>query len=179
VAVRSNNWMRDILIIAGVLSVVGVVYSSVYIAGADKRPVTDMGKPLTTIDTDDPVAIVEVGNQLMDAGRYNEAISHYSRALALDSSLVDVIVDRGSCYFALDELDSAKADFEKAVAMDSTHAIANFNLGIVNGRLGNDTLMTRYWEKYLELEPTGELADQIREFLQKHKHAGDEADMGL
>jgi len=139
----------------------------------------DMGKPLTTIDMDDPMAIVEIGNQLMDAGRYHEAISHYTRALSMDSTMIDVIVDRGSCYFALDDLDSAKADFEKAVAMDSTHAIANFNMGIVNGRLGNDTLMTQYWEKYLALEPTGQLADQIREFLQNHKHAEDAAGTGM
>jgi len=178
-AKQKNYVIRDILIIAGVLSLVGVVYSSVYLAGADKttRGMSEM--PITTIDTDDPSEIIQVGNQLMDAGRFPEAISHYSRALALDSSLVDVTVDRGSCYFGLEMYDEALADFFRALSLQPYHAIAYFNIGIVNGRRGNDSLMAVYWEKYLGLAPDGELSDQVRQYLDQHKNAEVEQDAGM
>jgi len=176
---KKKYLIRDIVIIAVVLSLVGVVYSSVYLARADKNPGGEMGLQMATVDSDDPSEIVEIGNQLMDAGRYPEAISHYNRALALDSSLVDVTVDRGSCYFGLEMYDEALTDFFRALSMQPDHAIAYFNIGIVNGRRGNDSLMAVYWEKYLGLAPDGELSDQVRQYLDQHKNAGEEQDAGM
>jgi tetratricopeptide (TPR) repeat protein len=115
--------------------------------------------------------LIETGNRLMDSQQYMEAISHYTRALELDSTLVDVRVDRGSCYFAVGRNEDAKSDFEIALEQDPEHAIAHFNLGIIYGSLGDESQMVEYWNKYLELDPDGELADRVRDFLQEHNLA--------
>jgi len=164
---------RDVGIIVGTLCLVGVAYTAIFMAGAHDDlsrsgaiapPVGDM-----TFGGGDLDRLIEIGNQLMDGGQYEGAISHYDRALAIDSSLINVRVDRGSCLFALERYDEAISEFEFALSKEPDHAIAHFNMGITYGALGNDSLMIGYWEKYLELQPDGDLSDRIREFIREHR----------
>jgi len=161
--------LRDVLIIAGLLVLVGVAYSVTYVS--DTNPgssVSDPSGPLS-MKTDDANRIVSTGNQLMDAGRFDEAISHYSQALLLDSTLVDVRVDRGSCYFAVERYQDAVVDFSAAITIDPGHATAHFNLGITYAAMGYDSLMIDSWERCIQLEPEGELANRIRRFLRDYE----------
>jgi tetratricopeptide (TPR) repeat protein len=164
--------MRDMTILILVLSLAAVGYTGYFIlnkTGADSgRESVVSAAGLEGFD--DIEQLIETGNHLMDAQRYPEAISHYSRVLELDSTLVDVRVDRGSCYFATDQLGNALMDFEIALGLQPDHPIACFNLGIVHGGLGNDSLMLHYWNQYLDIEPDGDLADRVRSFLEEHSN---------
>ncbi len=154
---RRGNLGRDALIIVGLLAVVGVAYSIANLVGQKSRVLSH-----------DIVRIVMIGNQLMDTGRFEEAIAHYDRALAADSTLVDVMVDRGSCYFALDRYEEAVSDFMTALSVVPDHATAQFNLGIAYSALGRDSLAVACWVRCLDLQPEGYLADRARELLEKH-----------
>ena len=167
------------MIIIDLLAIVVAVYTGVFLIQANRQ--TEFHSKLNpsgqfTNDIADAEQLIRIGNKLMDEDKYEEAIYHYNRALELDSTFVGVLVDRGSCYYVLHEYDKALSDFTAALALQPDHPIAHFNAGIVCGALGNDSMMVSYWEKYLELEPEGELADRIRQFLNKHKNAKREKD---
>ena len=154
----ATNIGRDTLIITALLALVGIVYSAAFLIG---RP--------PEVHAHDAPRIVSAGNQLMDTGRFDEAIAHYGRALALDSTLIDVRVDRGSCYHALGRYENAISDFTEALAIMPDHLTARFNLGISWSALGNDSAAVASWEMCLALQPDGRLADRVRQLLEKYR----------
>lgn len=48
-----------------------------------------------------------------------QAIDEYSTALMFEENEISCLVNRGECYLRLSQNEEAKADFEKAVALDS------------------------------------------------------------
>ncbi len=166
-----KHLVRDVLIIAGSLSLVGLVYAMTFVSQTHQATPTDPSGQVSAM-TGGVGELMSTGNQLMDAGRYEQAILHYGQALTLDSTLVDVRVDRGSCYFAIESYQDAITDFTSAIAIKPAHTTAHFNLGIVHGALGNDSLMAFYWEKCIELDPEGQFADRIRQILEQHESGG-------
>ncbi len=170
-----KHLVRDVLIIAGLLSLVGLVYAVTYVKQTDQASSLDPSGQSPTAASG-VEQFVSTGNQLMDAGRYEQAILHYGQALAFDSTLVDVRVDRGSCYFAIENYQDAITEFTTAIVIKPEHATAHFNLGVVHGALGNDSLMALYWEKCVELDPDGQFADRIRQILEQHEGDGTSGD---
>ena len=131
---HKNYLARDLTILFGVLGAVAVIYSVAFFTTGTQQiesqpPVSGV---FSRIDeaASDIEQLVRIGDRLMDTGKYIEAISHYDRVLLLDSTLVDVRVDRGSCYYASDMFEDALSDFSRAISMKPDHAIAHFNLGI-------------------------------------------------
>ncbi len=165
-----SHLRRDVIILITSLGLALIGFTGFYYTNTTDAEI--VSEPSTaTADLqgiDDISQLVDTGNHLMDSQRYHEAIQYYTRVLEIDSTLVDVMVDRGSCFFATDQLDEALQDFEKAISIQPDHAIAHFNLGIVHGGLGNDSLMLEYWKKYLELEPEGDLSNRVRNFIDEH-----------
>ena len=109
--------------------------------------------------------LVAMGNKLMDQDSYHLAIEAYKRALAIDSSDPDVLVDLGACYHALGSAEKAVPLFEKAIAIDPNHAIAYFNLGITYRDLNNNDKVRQYWGRLIELYPDQPIADTVRKYM--------------
>jgi tetratricopeptide (TPR) repeat protein len=170
-----KHFVRDVVIIASSLSLVGLVYAMTFVSQTNQAAPADTSGQISAM-AGGVERFVSTGNELMDAGRYEQAILHYGQALALDSTLVDVRVDRGSCYFAIEDYQDAITDFAAAIAIEPKHATAHFNLGVVYGALGNDSLMAYYWEKCIESDPEGQLADRIRQVLDQHESGGNGGD---
>jgi tetratricopeptide (TPR) repeat protein len=80
---------------------------------------------------------VALGNLFYDTNNYKESIPYYVRALKRDPSLNDVRVDLGVAYHYAGEPDVALRTLGEAVRRDSTHAIAWFDLAIIQESLGN------------------------------------------
>ncbi len=59
-----------------------------------------------------------VGIELADQGRWEEAIVEFDRAIELDGDPLSYMA-RGSSYGALDDFDQALADLDKAIELDS------------------------------------------------------------
>lgn len=168
-----RRMIRDFLIIGGLLFAVAIAFSAAHLternrkAGSASRVSGTSGQMPAGMD--DVAGLVNTGNQLMDSDRYEEAVLHYSRALVLDSTLVDVRVDRGSSFFALGRYHEAISDFTSAIATDSDHVTAHFNLGITYSTLGHDSLAVYYWQRCIELQPDGDLAGRARELLEQDR----------
>ncbi len=109
--------------------------------------------------------LVQQGNHFMDNRVYPVAIEAYSRALAQDSSDVNVMVDLGACMHAIGDLHGAMALFSKAIEKDPQHAVAFFNIGIAYLGFDSTKKAIESWKRYLELDPNSPMRDTVRNFI--------------
>ena len=56
--------------------------------------------------------------------------------------------------------------FEKAIALDSLHAVAYFNLGIVYRAINNKSKAAYYLEKLISMYPDKDLSDSARRYIE-------------
>jgi tetratricopeptide repeat protein len=77
-------------------------------------------------------ALVRLGNFYQDAGKFDQAVDYYARALAVDPKQVDARTDRGICLRELGKPDDAIAEFRKSLEIDPRHWQTWLNLGIVS-----------------------------------------------
>jgi Tfp pilus assembly protein PilF len=58
-------------------------------------------------------------------------------------------------------------EFRKVLAEHPDHVVAYFNLGVVFQGLGEKDSARYYWEKYLQIDPSGKPADAARQYLRE------------
>jgi len=115
-------------------------------------------------------AWIQLGNMLMDASRFNEAVDAYQKALEIDPKNVDVRVDMGTCYRNSGKPDIAVKEFRKALEINPNHAFGHLNLAVVlAGDFKDKAQAIKEFEKYLQVAPNASNAEQIRQEIQKLK----------
>jgi len=111
---------------------------------------------------------INLGNTLMDAQRFGEAVDPYEKALALEPKNVAVLVDQGTCYRGIGKFDKAVEQYRKALKIDPKFPNGHLNLGVVLGfDLNRKAEAIQELNRYLELVPSGPSADSAREALNK------------
>lgn len=80
----------------------------------------------------DVTALVRLANFYQDAGKFDEAIEYYRRALKEDATLVDARTDLGICLREMGKPDEAIAEFRLSLNTDPRHWQTWLNLGIVS-----------------------------------------------
>ncbi len=176
--------LRDILIVAGVLVVVTVGY---LIFGGKSQPPAPPQQAQQQSMADDPHAgsdmsgamaalqdlptdyqgLVQVGNNQMDNGNFAVAAECYRRALAIDSSSMDVRTDYGACLHGMGLPERALEEFKRVLKADPHHEIVKFNLGVVYSDLGQADSAKYYWQAYLAASPNGPAAPRAKELLKE------------
>ncbi|MFZ5979476.1 MAG: tetratricopeptide repeat protein [Candidatus Zixiibacteriota bacterium] len=116
---------------------------------------------------EDYEGLIAMGNKNMDVFNYPMAAECYRRALLLDSSSLDVRTDYGACLHGMGLLDRAREEFTRVLAVDESHPIANYNLGIVFYNMDNNDSARYYWERFLVLEPEGQVSESVRNVLKE------------
>jgi tetratricopeptide (TPR) repeat protein len=111
--------MRKILLFFIVLII--LVSGSAYAEMPDKKPMVDK--------KDEAKQMVIKGNQAFSAQRYDEAITFYKGAIALDPSSMDANYNLGVVYGKKGMLDESMAAYERVLANNQNHAQAHNNLG--------------------------------------------------
>jgi len=103
------------------------------IEGADqaKLATADSLARILKKNPNDVQANVEMGNVYYDTKNFSDAIGYYDKALAKDSSLVDVSVDRAVAIHQAGRPDEAVADLEAIIAKHPDHPIARFDLAVI------------------------------------------------
>ena len=115
-------------------------------------------------------AWIMLGNALMDAQRFAEAIIAYQRSLDIDPKNVDVRVDMGTCYRGVGQPERAIEEYKKGAQYNPRHPMAYMNAGVVYAfDLGKKAEAIKAFEKYLELSPAAPNAADIRQEIQKLK----------
>jgi tetratricopeptide (TPR) repeat protein len=118
---------------------------------------------------------VDLGNFYSDAERYDEAITWYSEALALDPRNVDASTDLGIAYYYSNQPDRALKQFDYSLSVNPKHAKTIFNLGVVRAR-GKQDLdgATAAWQKLVDMSPESQEGQAAKQMLDRLKagHAG-------
>ena len=121
-------------------------------------------------------AWVQLGNNYFDSNRFIEAVEAYDKALALEGNDPNVLTDQGIMFKNLGWFDRAVENFTKANQINPSHPQSLFNLGLVyRYDLKDFPKAIEAWEKFLQLSPSGQAADQVRaelEFMKSHPATG-------
>jgi predicted TPR repeat methyltransferase len=83
-------------------------------------------------DPNDVEALTHLGNFFQDAGKFEQAIEYYRRALAVRPKVVDTRTDMGICLRELGKPDEAIAEFRHSLEDDPQHWQTWLNLAIVS-----------------------------------------------
>jgi predicted O-linked N-acetylglucosamine transferase (SPINDLY family) len=94
-----------------------------------------------------------LGFTLQHLGRWNEAITAYQQAIALNPSFADARVNLGSCYQHQGRYEDAEREFRAGVGINPALAPAQFNLGLVLKRLGRWSDSVEPLKQALDLSP--------------------------
>ena len=90
---------------------------------------------------------------LANSEHYDEAIGHYSNALALNPRMATAYSHRGDAYYDSGEYDSAIADYEQALSFDLQNYAVYHNLGLAYAGKGNHRQAIQFYDQALELNP--------------------------
>lgn len=105
----------------------------------------------------------------VQAGRYKTALNHYRRALLLQPDSMEAKAGVGISLVMSDtSYKEAVRLLEEVVRVDSNNARAWLSLGMAYQNVGRDNLAWEPYRKYLDLEPNGESAGEIRAMLQSN-----------
>lgn len=135
-------------------------------------PATDYQQQIKTLqavlakEPNNRQAWVQLGHNYFDSGNPMQAIEAYDKALEMDGNDPDVLTDQGIMYRRVGWFDKAIDNFIKASELNPQHLNSLFNMGIVyNQDLGDKKKADEAWNRYLELNPTGQGADKVRTML--------------
>lgn len=80
------------------------------------------------LDPDNPQVAMEVGRVYVQAGRPDQALAEFGRALALAPNSPEALSNRGVALLLLKQSDAARQDFERALKIEPCFWDARYNL---------------------------------------------------
>ncbi|MFN2541246.1 MAG: tetratricopeptide repeat protein [Chthoniobacterales bacterium] len=93
------------------------------------------------------------GLALQKAGRFDEAIEQYRRALSFDSASAKVHYNLAGALLAQSKMDAAAEHFQKAIELDSKDPEPHFYYAYALERLGRDEEARSQYEQAVKLKP--------------------------
>lgn len=122
-------------------------------------------------DTTALLGIANIMSQLYEKGEGEGnqyllvSATYLEKVIAADPSQKDIYMRLAKIYLSSDvnAPDKAVTVLNKAVSVDPSNSNVYLQLGIAQQKMNNATGAVLAWQKYLELEPNGEMADTIRE----------------
>ena len=109
-----------------------------------------------------PEVTFNLGNVLFAMGCHADAAAAFLVTVESEPEFVEAWNNLGN---TLDELDRRRESvlaFSKALAIAPDYADAHYNLADTLAALGDAVGATRHWRRYLEVDPTGPCADEVR-----------------
>jgi len=112
----------------------------------------------------------KLGDSYFDIEQPSRSVEAYRKALAVDDGDPNVWTDMGVMYRKLGDPTKALESFDEAIKRGPTHSVSRLNKGVVYIYDLNDVEKgIAAWEDFLELQPSGTQADNIRAELQQLK----------
>jgi cytochrome c-type biogenesis protein CcmH/NrfG len=139
-------------------------------AGLQTQQEISMLQDVLRKDPGNVKAWINLGNDQMDSGRFDEAIAAYQKAIDIDPKNVDVRVDMGTCYRRIGKPDIAVKEYREALKINPNHQMALRNLGIVlEYDLKDNKGAIEAFEKYLQTAPNAQDAEQTKQEIARMK----------
>jgi CheY-like chemotaxis protein/predicted negative regulator of RcsB-dependent stress response len=105
------------------------------------------------------------GDQLVKRGKYRPAIREFKRATQLNPEALPALLALGDAYLEADEPRSAMKPLEKAARLDARNGRAQLLLGTAYQSLGRNAEAVKAYQLYLQLDPGGDFAHDVRTIL--------------
>ncbi|HJT24619.1 MAG TPA: tetratricopeptide repeat protein, partial [bacterium] len=129
--------------------------------------------------TNNPMVYTNLGYFYQQAGRLDEALAEYDRAISIGVPVANPHCGKGNIYFEKGDLAKAEQEYEAAIAIDSRYAQPHSDLAMVYLKEGNADEAVQECLKALRLDPKfapaygnlgtiylsqGKYADAVRSF---------------
>jgi cytochrome c-type biogenesis protein CcmH/NrfG len=102
----------------------------------------------------DPDLLYKIGNLYYDAQQYPESVKYYEQCLKINPNATDVRTDMATAYHFMGQTDRALAEYDAVLKVDSKHANALFNTGMVKWQDKQDLSgAIAAWKKLLDTNP--------------------------
>ena len=117
-------------------------------------------------------AFINLSNIYNSQRRFDEAAEASAEAARLsgagEGATTDPIAvyNQGVIYMNLQRIVEAKAQFEQTISLDPSHAEAHYWLAMTHLNIGDMADAVTALESYVELNPSGQYADQARAMIQ-------------
>lgn len=100
---------------------------------------------------------------------YGKAITYLERVLGLQPDHKEIYVRLANLYLSSDVSDygAAVSILNKATSIDPNNPEVYLKLGTAQSHLGNTEAAILAWQKYLQLDPNGEMAAVVKEQIEK------------
>ena len=135
--------------------------------------VTAIGPPPPPPVSDDAYArALQQGDELLKRGKYKASIVQFQHAVKEKPRSVPALLALGDAYLEADKPRSAVQPLETAAKLDAQNARAQLLLGTAYQSLGRNAAAVKAYQKYLELEPSGEFVKDVRLILANLAHSG-------
>ncbi len=122
------------------------------------------------------------GMKFMSPGKYPDAVTHFTRALAIYNQLPDAYLERGNAHRILGEPDEALADYQSATDLNPTLAAAHNGIAMIYIERHDIPHALERLNKSISLQPTVESyyeRGQILESQGEHQKAIDDYDRAI
>jgi len=114
------------------------------------------------------------GMKLMSPGKYQDAVVHFTKAIAIYGQLPDAYLERGNAHRVLGEPDEALADYQAATDLNPSLAAAHNGIAMIYIERHDPRHGLEHLNKALSLQPSVEAyyeRGQILESQGKHQKA--------
>jgi cytochrome c-type biogenesis protein CcmH/NrfG len=114
-------------------------------------------------------AMLGIATVYQQANNYKNAAIYLENVIAIDPSQKDVYLRLANLYMSqeLSDYKSAATVLNKAVSVDPNNPDIYLKLGSAQSYLGNKQAAVLAWQKYLELDPNGDMASVVRDQIAK------------
>jgi len=99
------------------------------------------------------VLLFNIGQIHAQVGPYEDAISYFSQAMAMDPNYSEYYNDRGGVYFKMGRFDEAESDYRRAIELSSPYAEVWTNLGQCYRQMGRMEAAADAYSRALDLDP--------------------------
>ena len=110
------------------------------------------------------------------AGRCDDALEYYRRAIELDSEGLDALVGLAQCHLDRREFASAHSRFEEALALSSEHEDALYGVAEAYQQQGLSDRAARAYERFLSAHPESGRAQRAEQRIERIRGAASEVD---
>ena len=121
--------------------------------GPARRPAIEPPPEILALRGQGARAALAAGTELLDQGRYEEAILALRQAADGDPASADAQNALGAALEQAGSPEAARLRYERAVVLEPDLAVARANLGVLLGRLGDIDGSVRHLEAAVRLDP--------------------------
>ncbi len=137
------------------------------------EPVVDRptkARPAAAKKADSYARAMSAGEAFLRKGNYKEAAKEFQRALQSNANSVPALLALGDAWLEADQPKKALEHLSKAARVDPRNGRAQLLLGTAQQSLKHGREATAAYKRYLELEPGGEFASDVRNILANPQH---------